>query len=207
MGSQRVRHNWATELNWTERCGMGEGREALVVGEEVYIYMYICTYTYNYDWFVLYSRNQHNIVKQLSSNWKQKEIIIITIRVWRNLKEQWTDIYPQAKARQGSGYETQRQGRLGGKYSLGKRRKPKEQIPQPPVLHPLSSCQPNSTRNQEARKSYFCFIDYAKAFGCVDHNKLWKLLKEVEIPDHLTCLLRDIQKCLKTAVCRSGSNS
>ena len=36
---------------------------------------------------------------------------------------------------------------------------------------------------------YFCFIDYAKAFDCVDHNKLWKILKEVKIPDHLTCLL------------------
>ena len=36
---------------------------------------------------------------------------------------------------------------------------------------------------------YFFFIDYAKAFDCVDHNKLWKILKEMEIPDHLTCLL------------------
>ena len=39
---------------------------------------------------------------------------------------------------------------------------------------------------------YFCFIDYAKAFGCVDHNKLWKILKEMGIPDHLTCLLRNL---------------
>ena len=38
---------------------------------------------------------------------------------------------------------------------------------------------------------YFCFIDYAKAFDCVDHNKLWKILKEMGIPDHLTCLLRN----------------
>ena len=37
---------------------------------------------------------------------------------------------------------------------------------------------------------YFCFFDYAKAFDCVDHNKLWKILKEMGIPDHLTCLLR-----------------
>ena len=37
---------------------------------------------------------------------------------------------------------------------------------------------------------YFCFIDYAKAFDCVDHNKLWKILQEMGIPDHLTCLLR-----------------
>ena len=39
---------------------------------------------------------------------------------------------------------------------------------------------------------YFCFIDYAKAFDCVDHNKLWKILKEMEIPDHLTCLLKNL---------------
>ena len=39
---------------------------------------------------------------------------------------------------------------------------------------------------------YFCFIDYANAFDCVDHNKLWKILKEMEIPDHLTCLLRNL---------------
>ena len=39
---------------------------------------------------------------------------------------------------------------------------------------------------------YFCFIDYAKAFACVDHNKLWKILREMEIPDHLTCLLRNL---------------
>ena len=39
---------------------------------------------------------------------------------------------------------------------------------------------------------YFCFIDYAKVFGCVDHNKLWKILKEMEITDHLTCLLRNL---------------
>ena len=39
---------------------------------------------------------------------------------------------------------------------------------------------------------YFCFIDYAKAFNCVDHNKLWKILKEMGIPDHLTCFLRNL---------------
>ena len=39
---------------------------------------------------------------------------------------------------------------------------------------------------------FFCFIDYAKVFDCVDHNKLWKILKELEIPDHLTCLLRNL---------------
>ena len=39
---------------------------------------------------------------------------------------------------------------------------------------------------------YFCFIDYAKAFNCVDHNKLWKILREMGIPDHLTCPLRNL---------------
>ena len=46
---------------------------------------------------------------------------------------------------------------------------------------------------REFQKSiYFCFIDYAKAFNCVDHNKLWKIHKEMGIPDHLTCLLRNL---------------
>ena len=39
---------------------------------------------------------------------------------------------------------------------------------------------------------YFCFIDYAKTFDCVDHKKLWKILEEMGIPDHLTCLLRNL---------------
>ena len=48
-------------------------------------------------------------------------------------------------------------------------------------------------RAREFQKNiYFCFIDYAKAFDCVDHNKLWKILKEMELPDHLTCLLRNL---------------
>ena len=46
---------------------------------------------------------------------------------------------------------------------------------------------------REFQKSiYFCFIDYAKAFDCVDYNKLWKILKEMGIPDRLTCLLRNL---------------
>ena len=46
-----------------------------------------------------------------------------------------------------------------------------------------------SSKKQEFQKNiYLCFIDYAKAFDCVDHNKPWKILKEMEIPDHLTCL-------------------
>ena len=42
------------------------------------------------------------------------------------------------------------------------------------------------------RNIYFCFIDYAKAFDCVDHNKLWKILKEMGLPHHLTCLLKNL---------------
>ena len=49
---------------------------------------------------------------------------------------------------------------------------------------------------REFQKSiYFCFIDCAKAFDCVGHNKLWKILKEMGIPDHLTCLLRNLYDC------------
>ena len=50
---------------------------------------------------------------------------------------------------------------------------------------------------------YFCFIDYAKAFDCVDHNKLWRILKEIELPDHLTCLLRNLYAGQETTV-RTG---
>ena len=50
---------------------------------------------------------------------------------------------------------------------------------------------------------YFCFTDYAKAFDCVDHNKLWKILKEMGIADHLTCLLRDLYAG-KGATVRTG---
>ena len=47
---------------------------------------------------------------------------------------------------------------------------------------------------------YFCFIDYAKAFDCADHSKLWKILKEMGIPDHLTCLLRNLYAGQKATV-------
>ena len=50
---------------------------------------------------------------------------------------------------------------------------------------------------------YFCFIDYAKAFDCVDQNKLWKILQEMGIPDHLTCLLRNLYVG-KEATVRTG---
>ena len=48
-------------------------------------------------------------------------------------------------------------------------------------------------KTREFQKNiYFCFIDYAKAFDCVDHNKLWKILQEMGIPDYFTCLLRNL---------------
>ena len=61
-----------------------------------------------------------------------------------------------------------------------------------------------SSKKQEFQKNkYFCFIDYTKAFDCVDHNKLWKILKEMGIPDHLTCLLRN-QYTGQEATVRTG---
>ena len=56
------------------------------------------------------------------------------------------------------------------------------------LIYWLSRC-----LNREFQKNIcFCFIDYAKAFGCVDHNKLWRILKEMGIPDHLSCLMRNL---------------
>ena len=65
-----------------------------------------------------------------------------------------------------------------------------EKTEEPEIKLPTSA---GSPKKQEFQKNiYFCFIDYAKAFDCVDHNKLWKILKEVGIPDHLSCLLRNL---------------
>ena len=65
-----------------------------------------------------------------------------------------------------------------------------EKAEEPEIKLPTSA---GSLKKQESsRKTYFCFIDYAKAFDCVDHNKLWKILKEIGIPDHLICLLRNL---------------
>ena len=64
-----------------------------------------------------------------------------------------------------------------------------EKAEEPEIKLPTST---GSWQKQESsRKTSICFIDYAKAFDCVDHNKLWKILKEMGIPDHLTCLLRN----------------
>ena len=66
-----------------------------------------------------------------------------------------------------------------------------EKAEEPEIKLPTSA---GSSKKQESSRkiSYFCFIDYAKAFDCVDHKKLWKILKEMGIPDHLTCLLRNL---------------
>ena len=50
----------------------------------------------------------------------------------------------------------------------------------------------SSKKVREFQKNIFCLVGYAKAFDCVDHNKLWKILKEMGIPDHMTCLLRNL---------------
>ena len=56
------------------------------------------------------------------------------------------------------------------------------------------------------RNIYFCFFDYVKAFDCVDHNKLWKILKKMGIPDHLTCLLRNLYADQETTVRNAHGN-
>ena len=65
-----------------------------------------------------------------------------------------------------------------------------EKAEKPEIKLPTSVGSPKKQENSR-KKIYFCFIDYAKAFDCVDHNKLWKILKEMGITDHLTCLLRN----------------
>ena len=66
-----------------------------------------------------------------------------------------------------------------------------EKAEEPEIKLPTSI---ESLKKQEnsRKKIYFCFIDYVKTFDCVDHNKLWKILQELGIPDHLTCLLRNL---------------
>ena len=65
-----------------------------------------------------------------------------------------------------------------------------EKAEEPEIKLPTST---GSSKKEEFQKNiYFYFIDYAKAFDCVDHNKLWQILKEMGIPDHLTCLLRNL---------------
>ena len=73
-----------------------------------------------------------------------------------------------------------------------------EKAEEPEIKLPTSA---GSLKKQEFQRNiYLCFIDYAKAFDCVDHNKLWKILQEMRIPDHLICLLRNLYAGQKTTV-------
>ena len=66
-----------------------------------------------------------------------------------------------------------------------------EKTEEPEMKLPTSAG--SSKKQESSRKNiHFCFIDYAKAFDCVNHNELWKILKEMGISDHLTCLLRNL---------------
>ena len=65
-----------------------------------------------------------------------------------------------------------------------------EKAEEPEIKLPTSVGSPK--KQESSRQFYFCFIDYAKAFDCVVHNKLWKIVKEMGIPDHLTFLLRNL---------------
>ena len=66
-----------------------------------------------------------------------------------------------------------------------------EKAEEPEIKWPTSVGSKRKEREFQ-QNIYFCFIDYTKAFDCVDHNKLWKILKGMGIPDHLTCLLRNL---------------
>ena len=65
-----------------------------------------------------------------------------------------------------------------------------EKAEEPEIKLPTSVGSPK--KQESSRKFYFCFIDYDKCFDCLDHNKLWKILQEMGIPYHLTCLLRNL---------------
>ena len=66
-----------------------------------------------------------------------------------------------------------------------------EKAEEPEIKLPTSDGSSKKQENSKKKNIYFCFIDYVIAFDCVDHNKLWKILKEMGIPDHLICLLRN----------------
>ena len=67
-----------------------------------------------------------------------------------------------------------------------------EKAEEPEIKFPSSVGSSKKQESSRKKNIYFCFIDYAKAFDCVDHHKLWKIMKEMGIPDHLTCLLRNL---------------
>ena len=67
-----------------------------------------------------------------------------------------------------------------------------EKAEEPEIKLPTSAGSSKKQESSRKKKTYFCFIDYTKAIYCVDHNKLWKILEEMGIPDYLTCLLRNL---------------
>ena len=80
-----------------------------------------------------------------------------------------------------------------------------EKTEEPEIKLPTAAI---STKKQESSRKniYFCFIDYAKAFDCVDNNKLWNILKDMGKPDHLTCLLRNLYAGRQATV-RTGNGT
>ena len=80
-----------------------------------------------------------------------------------------------------------------------------EKAEEPEIKLPTSA---GSLKKQESsRNIYFCFIDYAKVFDCVDHHKLWKILKEMGTPDHLTCLLRNLYAGQEATLVNTGQEA
>ena len=67
-----------------------------------------------------------------------------------------------------------------------------EKAEEPEIKLPTSAGSSKKQESSRKKNIYFCFIDCGKAFDCVDHNKLWKILKEIGITDHLICLLRNL---------------
>ena len=78
-----------------------------------------------------------------------------------------------------------------------------ENAEEPEIKLPTSTGSSKKQETSRKKNIYFCFVDYTKAFDCVDHNKLWNILKEMGIPDHLTCLLRNLYAAQEATV-RTG---
>ena len=121
-------------------------------------------------------------------------------QIWKT--QQWPQVWTRSvfipipkkgKAKECSNYRHNSPGRLHSMRTLKFQmfKLILEKAEEPEIKLPTST---GSLKKQESSRKnrYFCFVDYAKAFDCVDHNKLWKILQEMGIPDHLTCLLRNL---------------
>ena len=75
-----------------------------------------------------------------------------------------------------------------------------EKAEEPEIKLPTSVGSSRKQGSSRKTSTYFCFTDYVKAFDCVDHNELWKFLKEMRIPDHLTCLLKNLYSDQEAAI-------